>query len=60
MKTVYIDTVKTPEAAGQFRIFSVPTVLCFFEGRESIRKSRNIGIDELRAEISRPYEILMG
>jgi len=60
MKAVYIDTVRTPEIAGQYSVFAVPTLLCFFDGRESIRKSRNIGINELRDELLRPYEMVTG
>ena len=58
MKMYYVDTVLNPEIAGQNKIFAVPTVVCFFGGRETIRKSRNIGIDELAAQIERPYSIL--
>lgn len=55
MKMFYIDTVNLPLISGQERIFAVPTLIVFFEGKEYIRKSRNIGLDELRREIERPY-----
>ncbi len=58
MKMVYADTVLNPEIAGQNKIFAVPTVVCFFGGRESIRKSRNIGINELGQQIERPYDMI--
>ncbi len=58
MQMFYCDTVKTPEIAAQNSIFAVPTILVYFAGRESFRKSRNIGFDELRNELSRPYEIM--
>lgn len=58
IKPVYVKIDALPEIAGQNRIFTVPTILVFFNGSESIRKSRNIGINELRKEISRPYSIL--
>jgi thioredoxin 1 len=59
MKPVYIDTVLTPEIPGQYGIFTVPTIICFFEGKETIRKSRHIGVNELKMEIERPYEIMV-
>ena len=46
IKMSYADTVKHPEIAAQHSIFAVPTILIFFAGKESIRKSRTIGIDE--------------
>lgn len=58
IKMVYIQTDKIPEAAAQNQVFAVPTILVFFEGRENIRKSRNIGIGELQQEIYRPYSML--
>jgi len=38
MKMYYADTVLNPEISGQNKIFSVPTVLAFFGGRETFRK----------------------
>lgn len=55
---LYIDSTKLPGIAGQYRIFTAPTILVFFEGHETIRKNRNIGVDELKREIQRPYSLL--
>lgn len=54
----YVDCDAQREIAGQHRVFSIPTVLVFFDGRESIRKIRNFGIGELRDGIARPYGML--
>lgn len=58
MKAVYVRTDMLPEIAGQHQVFAVPTILVFFHGRETIRKSRHISLDELRNEINRPYSIV--
>lgn len=58
MKMFYADTVKSPEIAGQNNIFTVPSIVCFFGGRETFRKSRNIGVDELGKQIQRPYNMV--
>lgn len=58
MKAVYIPSDRFPAVAGQNRVFAAPTILVFFDGREYIRKSRNIGIEELRNEIARPYSLI--
>lgn len=58
IKALYIPSDLQPELSAQNHIFTAPTVLVFFEGRETIRKSRAFGIDELEAEIQRPYSIL--
>ena len=58
MSMYYCDTVLQSEIAAQNRIFAVPTVLVFFDGRETYRFSRNIGLNELEQSISRPYTML--
>jgi len=58
IKFYYVDTKATPDIAAQNRVFTIPTLLVFFDGRELIRRSRYIGINELANEISRPYEIM--
>ena len=57
-KMYYCDTIKSPELAAQNSIFAVPTILIYFGGRESVRKSRNIGVNELREYIERPYNLI--
>lgn len=58
IKLVYIQSDKQPEVAAQNRVFAAPTIIVYFEGREYIRKSRNIGIMELQNEIERPYSMI--
>ena len=58
IRTIYIQSDKLPELAVQNRVFAAPTILIFFDGREFIRKSRNIGIGELQQEIERPYSMM--
>lgn len=60
MKMIYVQSDKFPEIAAQNQIFAAPTIIIYFDGRESIRKSRNIGISELQQEIERPYSMLFG
>ncbi|PLX21577.1 MAG: thioredoxin [Marinilabiliales bacterium] len=57
LKMFYCDTEYYPEIAGQNSVFTVPTILVFFDGKEFFRKSRNIGIDELSSILDRPYSI---
>jgi len=58
MKIVFIESDRLPELAAQNRVFTAPTVVVFFTGRETIRKSRAFGVDELKFEINRPYSLL--
>ncbi len=58
LKMIYADTLKSPEISGQNRVFTVPSILVFLGGKEYIRASRNISIDELEKQISRPYGMM--
>ena len=58
IKLIYIKSDILPEVAAQNQVFAAPTILVFFEGKEYIRKSRNIGIGELHHEIERPYSMM--
>ena len=55
LRGIYVDCAASPDAAAQYGVFSVPTLIAFFEGREWIRKGRNVGVDELRGALIRPY-----
>ncbi|PJA51774.1 MAG: thioredoxin [Candidatus Marinimicrobia bacterium CG_4_9_14_3_um_filter_48_9] len=50
---IYIDTTQNPEIAGQYLIFSVPTLLLFAQGKEVQRFSRHFGLDDLKLELER-------
>lgn len=60
LKFAYVDCEKSKELAAQNRIFAVPTILFFLDGKEMFRKSRNIGLSEIHDEITRPYSIFFG
>jgi thioredoxin 1 len=55
IQMAYIDCELLKEVAAQNRIFAVPTILFFIDGKELLRKSRNISLSEFRAELERPY-----
>ena len=58
IKMFYSDTEIYPEFAAQNSIFTVPTIVIYLEGKEYIRKSRNIGIEELKLLLERPYNLM--
>jgi thioredoxin-like negative regulator of GroEL len=54
-----VDTVKQPELSNTFNVFSNPTILVFFEGKEYIRNSKYVSITELEKDIGRLYEMVV-
>ncbi len=58
IKMFYSDTVLYPEIAAQNSIFTVPTIIIYLDKKEFLRKSRNVGVEELKKELQRPYDLL--
>ncbi len=54
----YINVRVQKEAAAQHSIFSLPGILVFAEGRESIREARFVHIDQLRQAIDRIHRMV--
>ena len=54
----YVDLNEAKEISGQLSAFSVPTILVYFEGKETIRASRNMHIEELCEQIERYYKMI--
>jgi thioredoxin-like negative regulator of GroEL len=58
IKFISVDLNSNAAIAANFNAFVEPTILVFFEGKETIRRSRNISILELEAIIKRPYKLI--
>ena len=58
LSVISIDISETPEIASHFGVFSIPTLLVYLDGKEFLRKSRHMSVDQVVAEIQRPYEIM--
>jgi len=58
LNVISIDISETPEIASHFGVFSIPTLLVYLDGKEFLRKSRHMSVDQVVAEIKRPYDIM--
>lgn len=54
-----IDISQTPDIASHFSVFTIPTVLVFFQGREFLRKSRHMSVGEVIEDVRRPYNLML-
>jgi len=53
-----VDISVEEDIAPHFGVFAIPTVLIFLDGKEFLRKSRHMSVDEVIREIKRPYDIM--
>jgi len=58
LKFYTVDINFSPKVAAKCNAFVEPTLIVYFEGKETIRKSRNIGIYELESLIAKPYQLI--
>lgn len=59
LSTYYVDVSAMPVARGQLSAYSVPVILVFFNGKETVREARYFGISELATKIDRYYSRLV-
>ncbi len=54
-----LKTERYKEIASNFSVFSIPTILVFFDSKEFFRKSRNLSVSQFIEELRRPYTLFM-
>ena len=59
MQVISIDISETPEIAAHFGVFAIPTLLVYLDGKEFLRKSRHMSVDQVVQEIKRPYDMMI-
>lgn len=57
VKGVRVEVENSVELSANFNVFTIPVVILFIQGKETIRKARIISIENLEQEISRYYEL---
>ncbi|HEX7411507.1 MAG TPA: thioredoxin family protein [Bacteroidales bacterium] len=56
----FIDSMKYPELPAVLAVFSSPSLLVFFEGKEFVRESKYVSIESLQEKIERYYAMVFG
>jgi len=57
MQLHVIETEMAPSTAAGWHVFSVPTVIVVFEGKEVLRRGSFTSMVQLEAEIGRYYQL---
>lgn len=55
-----VDVAEAVPVAAQQRVFTVPTLLVYFDGKEAVRLSRAFSPAQLADHLQRPYDLLFG
>ena len=57
IKQIFIDAEQFKQTAANYSVFSVPTIIVFFDGKEFAKKSRHISVNGFVQELQRPYDL---
>jgi len=58
IKQIYLDAHENAEISAHYRVFSVPTMIVFLDGREFIREGRAVSMHKMTEQLSRPYSMM--
>lgn len=58
IKGIYVDVEKSHNIAISYNIFTIPGILLFVEGKETIREARHISMQDIDSKIYRYYSLL--
>lgn len=58
LEGTYVNMDIIPESAGEFSIFTIPGILLYIDGKETIREARYISIEDFEAKIDRFYKMI--
>lgn len=58
MELLWVNSKTVPEVPASFGVFSNPTVLVFFDGKEFRRFSKYVSIAELEQAVERYYDMV--
>lgn len=54
----YCNIDENPEISAQNSVFSIPTIIVFFDGKEIYRFGRFLDINELKVKLGRVYNLI--
>jgi len=57
IKQVFINASEFPDVAAHYSIFTIPSILVYFDGKETKRESRHISVDQLIHSTQRTYNL---
>lgn len=58
IKGQYIDVDRSPRLGANYGIFTIPGLILFIEGKETIRYARHISLNELEGKVERYYSMI--
>jgi len=58
IEQIYLNAKEDIAISAAFGVFSIPTMIVFLDGKEFVKVSRNVSIEQLIAQVDRPYSMM--
>jgi thiol-disulfide isomerase/thioredoxin len=58
LKSIFVNVEGNIKLAASYSVFTLPAILVFVNGKESIREARYINLEEIESKISRYYKFM--
>lgn len=58
MQMFYVNSLKSPDLSASSEVYASPTIIIYFDGKETIRVSKFVSISELEQKIIRYYNLM--
>ncbi len=58
LTAVGLQADESPEVTGELGVFTIPCLLIFIEGKETVRQARYINLEELEQQLDRYHQIM--
>jgi thioredoxin-like negative regulator of GroEL len=58
IRQIYLDAHANAQISAHYRVFSVPTMIVFLDGREFVREGRAVSMHKMTEQLKRPYSMM--
>ncbi|WP_416826634.1 thioredoxin family protein [Ectobacillus polymachus] len=58
VKSILVSLEETPRVSGEYLVFTAPTLIVFFKGKEMLRESRFVVFGQFERDLERLYEMI--
>lgn len=60
IKAVKVETNNSIELSAKYNVFTIPVVMLYIQGKETVREARIFSMENLQQKISRYYKLFYG
>ncbi len=60
IKAVKVEIQNSMKLSAMYNVFTIPVIMLYIQGKETVREARIFGMEDLQQKISRYYKLFYG